>query len=96
MIDDIGYIRVQNFARTTKDELREKLDKLTAQDMRGLILDLRFNPGGLLESAQGVSELFLDKEKMIVFTKGRLQLAEPVLLQPGPRQGLRPGADWWS
>jgi carboxyl-terminal processing protease len=73
MMDDIGYIRIQNFARTTKDELREKLDALTAANMRGLILDLRFNPGGLLESAQGVSELFLEKDKMIVFTKGRLR-----------------------
>ena len=72
MIEDIGYIRVQNFARTTTDELVEKLDQLTAAGMRGLILDLRFNPGGLLDSAQGVSELFLEHDKMVVFTKGRL------------------------
>ncbi len=73
MMGDIGYIRVQNFARTTKDELRKKLDELTAAGMRGLILDLRFNPGGLLDAAQGVSELFLEHEEMVVFTKGRLQ-----------------------
>lgn len=73
MIEDIGYIRVQNFARTTRDELKQKLDQLTAEGMRGLILDLRFNPGGLLDSAQGVSELFLEPDKMVVFTKGRLQ-----------------------
>ncbi len=72
MIDDIGYIRVQNFARTTSAELKEKLDALTAQGMRGLILDLRFNPGGLLMAAQEVSELFLERDKLIVFTKGRL------------------------
>jgi carboxyl-terminal processing protease len=73
MIEDIGYIRVQNFARTTKDELKQKLDQLTAEGMRGLILDLRFNPGGLLDSAQGVSELFLKPDEMVVFTKGRLR-----------------------
>jgi len=73
MIDDIGYIGVQNFARTTADEVRTALDKLTAQGMRGLILDLRFNPGGLLDAAQQVSELFLPKDKLIVFTKGRLR-----------------------
>jgi carboxyl-terminal processing protease len=73
MIDDIGYIRVQNFARTTRDELKEKLDHLLARNMRGLILDLRFNPGGLLMAAQEVSELFLERDKLIVFTKGRLR-----------------------
>ena len=72
MIDDIGYIRVQNFARSTRDELKEKLDALSEQGMRGLILDLRFNPGGLLMAAQEVSELFLERDKLIVFTKGRL------------------------
>jgi carboxyl-terminal processing protease len=73
MIDDIGYIRVQNFARSTKAELKAKLDELTAAGMKGLILDLRFNPGGLLDAAQGVSELFLPKDELIVFTKGRLR-----------------------
>ncbi len=73
MIGDIGYVGVQNFARTTADEVRVALDELTAQGMRGLILDLRFNPGGLLESAQQVSELFLPRDKLIVFTKGRLR-----------------------
>jgi carboxyl-terminal processing protease len=73
MIDDIGYIGVQTFARTTADEVRTALDRLTAQGARGLILDLRFNPGGLLEAAQQVSELFLPKDDLIVFTKGRLR-----------------------
>ena len=73
MIDDIGYIRVQNFARSTRDELKTKLDELTEAGMKGLILDLRFNPGGLLDAAQGVSELFLPKDDLIVFTKGRLR-----------------------
>ena len=53
MIDDIGYIRVQNFARSTKDELKGKLDELTQAGMKGLILDLRFNPGVDAERAGG-------------------------------------------
>ncbi len=73
MIDDIGYIRIQNFARSTGKEVRVALDGLLDQGMRGLILDLRFNPGGLLRAAQEVSEIFLEREKLIVFTKGRLR-----------------------
>ncbi len=72
MMGDIGYIRIQNFARTTPREVRDKLEMLTQQGMKGLILDLRFNPGGLLEAAKGVSELFLPKGELIVSTKGRL------------------------
>lgn len=73
MIDDVAYIRVQRFSRTTAEELGEKLTELVAERPRGLILDLRFNPGGLLDAAKEVSELFLDKGQLLVFTKGRLQ-----------------------
>lgn len=72
MMEDIGYIRVQNFAKTTTDELREKLAHLDDQGMRGLILDLRYNPGGLLDAAKRVSELFLERGTLLVYTKGRL------------------------
>ncbi len=73
MMGDIGYVKVQNFARTTHTELEEKLKDLTEQGMKGLILDLRFNPGGLLYAAQEVSELFLEDGQLVVFTKGRLR-----------------------
>ncbi len=73
MMGDIGYVRIQNFARTTHDELEEKLRDLTGQGMKGLILDLRFNPGGLLNAAQEVSEMFLEDGQLIVYTKGRLR-----------------------
>jgi len=72
MIDDIGYVRVQTFARTTKQELIENITELKSQGMKGLVLDLRWNPGGLLDAAYGVSELFLDQGQLIVYTKGRL------------------------
>ncbi|MBD3221200.1 PDZ domain-containing protein [bacterium] len=72
MMDDIGYIRVQNFAKTTVDELKDDLVDLEEQGMRGLILDLRYNPGGLLDAAKRVSELFLERGTLLVYTKGRL------------------------
>jgi carboxyl-terminal processing protease len=72
MMDDIGYVRVSNFARTTADELKVKLDELTAKNPKGLVVDLRWNPGGLLGAAKQVSELFLPRGDLLVYTKGRL------------------------
>ena len=66
----IAYIRVAAFSRNTAKDLKEKLTELTSQGMKGLILDLRFNPGGLLTSAVEIADLFLDEGK-IVSTKGR-------------------------
>jgi carboxyl-terminal processing protease len=66
----IGYVRVTAFSRDTAGELRRALEKLQSAGMRGLILDLRFNPGGLLNSAIEVSDLFIS-EGRIVSTKGR-------------------------
>jgi carboxyl-terminal processing protease len=71
--DGIGYIRVTQFNEPTADNLKEELKKLTGQDLRALILDLRGNPGGLLTSAAGVAELFLPRGELIVFTKGRAE-----------------------
>ncbi len=68
---DIGYARVTNFAEKTAQELEEAISDLEAQGIRGLILDLRNNPGGLLDSAREVSDLFLDSGKIIVSTRGR-------------------------
>jgi carboxyl-terminal processing protease len=66
----IGYIRVTAFARHTTQELRQALDELHAQGLQGLVLDLRFNPGGLLTTAIEVSDMFLSKG-VIVSTEGR-------------------------
>lgn len=66
----IGYIRLSSFSRDTADELRQVLSELKNQGLRGLVLDLRFNPGGLLTSAVDVSDLFLSKGR-IVSTSGR-------------------------
>ncbi len=66
----IGYIRITAFSLETAKELRAALDGLKQRHVRGLVLDLRFNPGGLLRSAIEVSELFISSGR-IVSTKGR-------------------------
>lgn len=73
MYDDqrkIGYIRITAFGRETSTDLRAALDQLQRAQVRGLVLDLRFNPGGLLTSAIEVSDMFLS-EGNIVSTAGR-------------------------
>jgi carboxyl-terminal processing protease len=70
--DDIGYVRLRSFQKSTTDELEEALHDLEEQNIRALVLDLRNNPGGLLEQAIAVSDEFLEGGKLIVYTKGRL------------------------
>lgn len=70
--DDIGYIKLRNFQKTSAEELEEALQDLGEQKIQSLVLDLRNNPGGLLEQAIAVSDLFLEGGNLIVYTKGRL------------------------
>ncbi|MGD0654265.1 MAG: S41 family peptidase [Thermoguttaceae bacterium] len=66
----IGYVRLTAFSRDTSGELQRAMEQLQSAAVRGLILDLRFNPGGLLNAAIEVSDLFIS-EGRIVSTKGR-------------------------
>ncbi len=66
----IGYVRLINFSKTASKELRDAVEELQREGVRGLILDLRNNPGGLLKEAREVSDLFLTGGR-IVSTKGR-------------------------
>src|ERR1044071_5965084 len=69
--DKIGYIRLTQFGEQTSSELEDALKKLDKQGMQALILDLRNNPGGLLDQAAKVCEKFLPKSQLIVSTEGR-------------------------
>jgi carboxyl-terminal processing protease len=67
----IGYVRITQFNEPTAQELDQKLNELQAQGMQALIVDLRYNPGGLLTSAVDVCGLFLPAKTMVVYTEGR-------------------------
>ena len=71
----IGYVRLTGFIQNTADELRKALDQLREEGAKGLILDLRDNPGGLLSAAVEISDMFMDnsgkKDGKIVSTEGR-------------------------
>lgn len=67
----IGYIYLVDFSGHSTEEVQKALANLKKQGMTSLILDLRFNPGGLLTGAVDLSKLFMGEHKMIVFTKGR-------------------------
>lgn len=69
--DGIAYIRLIEFRENTSQDLNTVLGNLSREGMNALILDLRNNPGGLLEAAVRVTEKFIEKGKMIVYTKGR-------------------------
>ncbi len=69
--DKTGYIRVNRFAATTFSEFMEAMSKLDQQGMERLVLDLRNNPGGYLEEAFKMADVFLPSGKKIVYTKGR-------------------------
>jgi carboxyl-terminal processing protease len=67
----IGYVRITQFGDGTSDELEAALQKLQSQNMRGLIIDLRWNPGGLLDEAVAVCQKFLPRGQLVVSTEGR-------------------------
>ena len=69
--DGIGYIRITEFGDRTGDELQAALDRLKAQGMKALVLDLRWNPGGLLDEAVKVCQKFLPFGQLVVSTEGR-------------------------
>ncbi len=65
-----GYIKLNRFARESKQEFDVAIEKLKRQGMRNLIFDLRGNSGGYLSTAQGIADEFLGPKKLIVYTEG--------------------------
>ncbi len=75
-----GYVGlVGGFQHTTDDELRESISELKKEGMRQLVLDLRNNPGGLLDQAIDVSSEFLPRDKVVVSVKGRSEYTRPAV-----------------
>ncbi len=71
--DGFGYVRITNFQTRTPEQMREAVDKLKAEsksELKGLVLDMRNNPGGVLTAAVGVADAFLHRG-LIVYTEGR-------------------------
>lgn len=69
----IGYARVSDFKENTAADLKVKLQEFLSQGMKAFVLDLRWNPGGLLNASKEVCQLFLPKNSLVVYTKGRVQ-----------------------
>jgi carboxyl-terminal processing protease len=67
----IGYVRLSKFSKESGNELRDAIKELANKNVKGLILDLRSNGGGLLNEAVETGNLFLDEGKLIVYTQGR-------------------------
>jgi carboxyl-terminal processing protease len=67
----LGYVRITQFNEPTAQELNRKLSELQTQGMQALIVDLRYNPGGLLTSAVDVCALFLPPKTLVAYTEGR-------------------------
>jgi len=71
--EGVGYVRVNSFQERTGKDLEQTIDQLTKAGANAFVLDLRNNPGGLLNQAVYVSDLFLDKGQLIVYTSGRIK-----------------------
>jgi carboxyl-terminal processing protease len=71
--DKVGYVRLLTFSQEAGDEVEKAVKELVKKDIKGLILDLRHNPGGLLPQAIEVSEKFLKRKSLVVSTRGRLR-----------------------
>ena len=74
--EQIGFIKISQFARNTNSEFISAVNKLRAKGMKSLILDLRGNGGGYLDAAINLADQFLDNGKLIVYTQGRSRKRE--------------------
>jgi carboxyl-terminal processing protease len=80
---DTGYIFLRDFTHTSSRELAAALDNLEKQGMKKLMLDLRGNPGGVLDQAVDVSDIFLGKGAKVVYTRGRTASSAQDFFAPG-------------
>ncbi|MCS6984823.1 MAG: S41 family peptidase [Leptospiraceae bacterium] len=85
---NIGYVRLKQFSNTAPDDLKKVLQNLLNKKVKGIILDLRWNPGGLLDAAVKVANFFI-KEGEIVSTRGRRSELDRVF-RANPRDAIVP------
>ncbi|HOV33285.1 MAG TPA: S41 family peptidase [Candidatus Hydrogenedens sp.] len=71
-----GYIRISDFKENTANDIKKAVKEMLDKGIKGLILDLRWNPGGLLTASQQVCELFLPKDSLVTYTRSRGQLTQ--------------------
>ena len=76
--NNIGYVKISKFARTTYREFVNAISKLKTKGMKKIIVDLRGNSGGYMDAATNIADEFLDEGKLIVFTKGRNRKKEEI------------------
>jgi carboxyl-terminal processing protease len=90
MLDDkVGFVVLNTVSETSADELTQAVGDLVKKGMKSMVLDLRGNPGGLLDQGVGVSELFLDPGQEVVSTRGRAPLSTRTFRDSKPQ--LWPG-----
>ena len=78
-----GYIALTNFTHTTTQEVRDALEKLKGEGIQQLVLDLRNNPGGILDHAVNVASLFVERGKVVLTVRGKQGKAERVYKNTG-------------
>ncbi len=86
----IGYTRVSEFTQATAKDLSDALDELEKQGMQAFVLDMRNNPGGLLDSAVAVCGEFLPEGTVVVTTEGRIASQNPPPYRTPTREGKKP------
>ena len=82
--DDVGYVFLQQFSRQATQELQVAINDLLARGASSLVLDLRYNVGGILREAVEISDLFLDQGEMVVDTRARDPRDSYTFTAPGP------------
>lgn len=80
---DTGYIFLRDFTHTSSRELSAAMDALEKQGMQRLMLDIRGNPGGVLDQAVDISDMFLGKGEKVVYTRGRTSSSAQDFFAPG-------------
>ncbi|RPH32976.1 MAG: S41 family peptidase [Bacteroidales bacterium] len=81
--NDIGYIKINTFSKTTYQEFLKANEKLKGYGMKKLIVDLRGNTGGYMDAATNIADEFLDSTRLIVYTQGKSRSRQNIYSNPG-------------